>query len=229
MFFKFCYVVFFILLPFSRDNFFHYLNITRSFSWDTNIISCLLKCQDETQIKRMMINPLRLDFTVFNPPIWRLCVLTVCALPPGQQQRRDLLQRAGQPVHARGLPPERQQVLHRSPLGGRAQRHPRRRVLQRDHRPGDTGKGDAGCEEVLQKPGLLHGLLGLHRYLAPSDVLRGKPDDPGRVPALSSSSSTFLSRRDRSDTSLWTNTKEESLKITIETLCLGTSIKPTNK
>lgn len=101
---------------------------------------------------------------------------------PGEQQWRDLLQRAGQPVHARGFSSERQQVLHRSALGRRAQRYPWRCVLQRVDGTGNTAEGDTRHPEVLQKHGCLHGNLGLHCHVVSGHLLRRKPDDTGEFP-----------------------------------------------
>lgn len=98
----------------------------------------------------------------------------------GQQQRRDLLQRPGQPVHPGGLPPDRRPGLRRALLGRRAQRHPRGDLLQGEH-------GPRAAEESLQRhPQALQGHvlflchLGLHRHLGGGHFLRREQHDAGR-------------------------------------------------
>lgn len=106
------------------------------------------------------------------------------SISAGQQQRCDLLRSTGEPVHPRGLPPGWQQILHCPTMGRRAQRHPRRRVLPREHRPRITGAGLTRHPQVLQEHAHLHSHLGLHHNLAPGHLLRRQSDHPGKITTI---------------------------------------------
>lgn len=133
-------------------------------------------------------SPYRSIYVSIHSKIWFIChkvdLNNSENMPvfPGEQQWRDLLQRAGQPVHAGGFSSEWQQVLHRSALGRRAQRYPWRCVLQGVDGTGNTAEGDTRHPEALQKHGCLHGNLGLHCHVASGHLLRRKPDDTGEFP-----------------------------------------------